>query len=78
MALRRNNIILYKRIQERFKELYDTQKLRYDYVLEVLETEFCKASGTIQHILRMDLPKELPVRNPQQIELFSESHSTSN
>jgi hypothetical protein len=78
MALRRNNIILYKRIQERFKELYQEQKLRYDYVLELLEKEFCKASGTLQHILRYDLPRELPETNPTQMKLFSESHSTSN
>lgn len=56
MALRKNNVILYGKIQARFKELYEGQKLRYDYVLETLCNEFCKAEGTIQFILRLDLP----------------------
>jgi hypothetical protein len=68
--IRRNNIILYGRIQARFKELFHVQKLRYDYTLEVLGNEFCKAAGTLQHILRMDLPTELPAKNPNQIEMF--------
>jgi hypothetical protein len=61
--IRRNNIILYGRIQARFKELFHVQKLRYDYTLEVLGNEFCKAEG-------MDLPAELPAKNPNQIEMF--------
>lgn len=75
-AIRRNNLILYKRIQDRFKELYEGKKFRYDYVMELLEAEFCKANGTLQHILRQDLPKELPVADTQQLKMFSESHST--
>jgi hypothetical protein len=78
MATRRNNIILYKRIQSKYKELHMVQKLRYDYVLELLRNEFCKSEGTLQHILRMNLPDELPVVDPQQLEIFSERHSTAN
>lgn len=78
MAFRRNNIILYTRIKKRFDELYGEKKLRYDYCLELLEIEFCKAKGTLQHILGYDLPNELPKSNPQQIEMFSESHSATN
>jgi hypothetical protein len=78
MAFRRNNIILYKRIQADFKEFTKTQRLAYDYALELLETKYCKAKGTLQHILGYDLPTELPVSNPKQLDMFSECHSAAN
>lgn len=78
MAFRRNNIILYTRIKNRFHELNKVQRLSYDYCMEILENEFCKAKGTLQHILGYDLPKEMPKRDPQQIEMFSECHSAAN
>lgn len=56
MAMRKSNVILYGRIQARFKELFNGQKLRYDKVTGMLCTEFCKAENTIYNILRMDLP----------------------
>ena len=54
--MRTNNVILYTRIQTRYKELYNEKKLRYEVCIEMLGKEFYKANGTIAHILRMDLP----------------------
>jgi hypothetical protein len=68
MALRRNNIILYDKIQKRFKELFEVKKYRYDHCIETLSNEFMKATGTIQHILRMDLPSLEKAFNPKGVQ----------
>ncbi len=78
MALRKNNIILYKRIQEEFHELFSVKRLQYDYCLELLGIKHCKAPATIGNIIRTDLPTELPKANPNQTELFLESHRPTN
>jgi hypothetical protein len=66
MALRKNNIILYGKIQARFKELFEVKKLRYEFCLETLANEYFKATGTIAHILRMELPTEPKAPEPKK------------
>jgi hypothetical protein len=68
MALRKNNVILYGKIQARFKELFEVKKLRYEYCIETLSNEFYKATVTIGHILRLDLPKEVELPKGQNKE----------
>lgn len=65
MAKRRNKdaqklrtIERHRKIQARFKELYDQQRLRYDDTVDKLADEFCMSKITIYAVLRRDLPPE--------------------
>jgi len=65
MAKRRNKdaqklrtIDRHRKIQSRFKELYDQQRLRYDDTVDKLADEFCMSKITIYAVLRRDLPPE--------------------
>lgn len=56
----------YRAVQERFKELYQVQRIRNDDVINILKKEFFIASEfTIWRILRTDLP---PVANQVEAE----------
>jgi len=68
--MRNNTIKFYRKVQARYKRLYDQERIRHDDVIERLMDEYDKSDITIYRILRTDLPDVLPVKNPLQTELF--------
>lgn len=55
MNIRHSSLLKYKAIQERFKHLYETQRLRLDDVETTLCQEFFLSRHRIMIILKMDL-----------------------
>lgn len=52
---RKRTVAKYIRIQERFNELYNTKRLRYDDTLQKLSEEFFMSTDSVQKILRKDM-----------------------
>jgi hypothetical protein len=55
MAVRKNTINLYKKIQDRYKQIYKVQRLRHDDVEAQLCEEFCKERQVIYRAIRADI-----------------------
>lgn len=73
MAKKRNKdaqklrtIARHRKIQARFTELYDQERLRYDDTIKQLADEFCLSTITIYEILRRTLPPEQDTTNTTQ------------
>ena len=73
MALRSNTIKRYAKIQARYNELHEVQKLRYDYTLELLCKEFYLEEGSLQRALRTELPTVLPPKDANQLSIFGQA-----
>lgn len=70
--LRPNSLKKYRAIQQRFKELYDGQRIRVDDVYDILSREFFISEIRLTEIMRLDLPEKTPPADPNQLLMFSE------
>lgn len=69
-----NKIRKWTAVQNRFKELYDGERLRIDDVFDRLADEFYISVDQVHHIMRQDLPEvpeEKPDPAPNQLDLFT-------
>lgn len=44
-------------LQEEYKEMYQVQKLRHDYCLEMLSKKYYVSTITVQRILLLEIPE---------------------
>jgi len=69
--MRRGTIKKYRAIQERFKVLYDVNRLRYDDCIDKLMEEFyIESRPTLSRIMCMELPELPPESDPAQMTIF--------
>lgn len=61
----------YYSIQQRYKTLYEVQRMRIDDVVEQLGREYFMAERTIWKVLRCELAEAPAPANPNQMELFT-------
>lgn len=67
----------YVKIHERFKQLFEVDRMRIDDVMETLSQEFYLEQSTISKILSKD-PAEKAGVSTNQISLFQDQIDTSN
>jgi len=63
----------YRSIQNRFKELYNVKRVRYDDVIaQLMEEYFIMHPDTISKILNTEVPEGEVYVDPNQMKMFSD------